>query len=179
MTAAEAPTVLGSGGSQNRRCLVASVAGAGVGVLGDMIGLGGAEFRLPLLIGVFGFLALRAIIVNKALGGLVVATALPARLIARPVAELAPHWSIVVKLLAGSLVGAYLGATWAIKMATRTLYRVLAVLLVLIAVALLSTPLGYVAPADLDGAGQAIAGCSPARRSAPSPRSWASPVASC
>ena len=30
-----------------------------------MIGLGGAEFRLPLLIGVFGFLALQAVILNR------------------------------------------------------------------------------------------------------------------
>ncbi len=43
-------------------------------------------------------------------------------------------------------------------MATRTLYRVLAVLLVLIAVALLSTHLGHAQPADLHGAAQATAG---------------------
>jgi uncharacterized protein len=30
-----------------------------------MIGLGGAEFRLPLLIGLFGFLVLQAVMVNK------------------------------------------------------------------------------------------------------------------
>ena len=36
------------------------VAGAAVGLLGGLIGLGGAEFRLPLLIGVFGFAALHA-----------------------------------------------------------------------------------------------------------------------
>jgi len=88
----------------------------------------------------------------------VVATALPARLVAVPAAALAPHWMIVVNLMTSSLVGAHLGATWATKMVTRTLYRVLAVLLVLIAVALLSTHLGHVQPADLDGAAQAIAG---------------------
>ncbi|MGS2647183.1 hypothetical protein [Streptosporangium sp. LJ11] len=42
-------------------------AGAAVGVLGGMIGLGGAEFRLPLLISLFGFAALSAVIVNKAM----------------------------------------------------------------------------------------------------------------
>jgi uncharacterized membrane protein YfcA len=78
--------------------------------------------------------------------------------VAVPLTELAPHWSIVVNLLAGSLVGAYLGATWATRMATRTLYRVLAVLLVLIAVALLTTHLGHVRPTDLSGPAQAIAG---------------------
>ena len=39
-------------------------AGAKVGLLGGMIGLGGAEFRLPLLIGVFGFAALQAVILT-------------------------------------------------------------------------------------------------------------------
>lgn len=42
-------------------------AGAAVGILGGLIGLGGAEFRLPLLIGVFGFAALNAVILNKAM----------------------------------------------------------------------------------------------------------------
>ncbi|PLU76170.1 hypothetical protein BMJ19_30360 [Sinorhizobium medicae] len=34
--------------------------GAAIGTLGGLIGLGGAEFRLPLLIGSFGFAALEA-----------------------------------------------------------------------------------------------------------------------
>ena len=37
----------------------AYIPGALIGVLGGIIGLGGAEFRLPLLIGVFGFVALQ------------------------------------------------------------------------------------------------------------------------
>ncbi|MGI5349923.1 hypothetical protein ACQEU8_17320 [Streptomyces sp. CA-250714] len=37
-------------------------AGAAIGVLGGMIGLGGAEFRLPLLISLFGFAALSAVV---------------------------------------------------------------------------------------------------------------------
>ena len=44
---------------------LAFLTGAGIGILGGMIGLGGAEFRLPLLIGVFGFLALQAVILNR------------------------------------------------------------------------------------------------------------------
>ncbi|MFC7487070.1 sulfite exporter TauE/SafE family protein [Knoellia sp. CPCC 206453] len=137
---------------------VAAGAGAAVGLLGGMIGLGGAEFRLPLLIGLFGFLALQAVILNKAMSLLVVATALPARLIAVPLDQITPHWPIIVNLLAGSLLGAYLGATWATRMRSRTLYRVLAALLILIAAALLATHLGHVQPAGLDGPAQVIAG---------------------
>ena len=91
--------------------LAAFAAGAGVGVLGGLIGLGGAEFRLPLLIGVFGFLALQAVIMNKAMSLIVVLTALPARLAAVPIDTLIPYSFVVVNLLAGSLIGAWIGAT--------------------------------------------------------------------
>ena len=124
-------------------------AGAAVGLLGGMIGLGGAEFRLPLLIGLFGFLALQAVILNKAMSLLVVLTALPARLAAVPLSALAPQWPVVVNLLAGTLIGAWVGASWAVRMRTSTLYRVLAVMLVLIAAALYASHAGTIEPLDL------------------------------
>lgn len=123
-----------------------------------MIGLGGAEFRLPLLIGVFGFVALQAVIVNKALSLVVVITALPARLPTVPYSELAAHWQVIANLLAGSLLGAWLGATWATRLRSKTLYRVLAVMLVLIALTLLFTHLGSVRPTGIQGPGRVVAG---------------------
>ncbi|MFB7676561.1 sulfite exporter TauE/SafE family protein [Kitasatospora purpeofusca] len=114
-------------------------AGAAVGVLGGMIGLGGAEFRLPLLIGLFAFAALSAVILNKAMSLIVVLAALPARLVAVPASEVAGHWPVAVNLLAGSLLGAWAGATWAVRMRSSTLYTVLAALMVLMAAALLVT----------------------------------------
>lgn len=123
-------------------------AGFAVGVLGGLIGLGGAEFRLPLLIGVFGFVALQAVILNKAMSLVVVATALPARLVNVPWSDLTPHWNVVINLLAGSLVGAWLGASAATRLDNRTLHRVLGVLLAAIAVVLVVTH-----TADLDGLG--------------------------
>jgi hypothetical protein len=71
-----------------------------------MIGLGGAESRLPLLIGVFRFAALEAVILNKAMSLVVVATALPFRSGTVPFSEIADHWPIILNLLAGSLAGA-------------------------------------------------------------------------
>lgn len=129
--------------------LAAVGAGVAIGVLGGLIGLGGAEFRLPLLIAVFGFAALQAVIVNKAMSLIVVTTALPARLIAVPWSEVGPHWQVAVNLLAGSLAGAWIGASWATRMRTATLYRVLAVLLLLIAVLLMATHLGTIPTAHL------------------------------
>lgn len=112
-------------------------AGAAVGTLGGLIGLGGAEFRLPLLISIFGFNALPAVILNKAMSLAVVATALPFRAATVPFSQVFSHWQIIVTLLAGSLLGAWFGAGWATKLKSHTLYRVLAVLLVGIAIALI------------------------------------------
>lgn len=118
------------------RYLQAVAAGAAVGALGGLIGLGGAEFRLPLLIGVFGFAALAAVIMNKAMSLIVVASALFFRTRVVPVDRVLDHWPIILNLLAGSLLGAWWGASWATKVRVRTLYRVIAVLLVVIAAAL-------------------------------------------
>jgi len=123
-----------------------------------MIGLGGAEFRLPLLIGLFGFVALQAVVLNEAMSLLVVLTALPARLFSVPWSSLSPHWFVAVNLLAGSLVGAWVGATWATRMRSATLYRVLAVLLVLVAAALAWSHSGHVGALDLPPAVRLVAG---------------------
>lgn len=108
-------------------------AGAAIGTLGGLIGLGGAEFRLPLLISLFKFRGLEAVILNKATSLIVVATALPFRAQTVPLAEIGAHWPIIVNLLAGTLLGAYVGAAWAIRLKSETLYKIIAVLLVLIA----------------------------------------------
>ena len=115
------------------RRLVAFSAGAVIGTLGGLIGLGGAEFRLPLLIGFFRFAALEAVILNKAMSLVVVASALPFRAGSVPLAALASHWAIIVNLLAGSLLGAWLGASWAVNMKRGMFYRVIATLLAAIA----------------------------------------------
>ncbi|WP_433432130.1 TSUP family transporter [Nonomuraea sp. CA-141351] len=137
---------------------LAFAAGAAVGVLGGMIGLGGAEFRLPLLISLFAFAALAAIIVNKAMSLIVVVVALPARLAAVPLAELGAHWTIAVNLLTGSLIGAWAGASWAVRMRTATLYKVLAALMVGMAAALVLTHTTTLGTLALPGPAQTIAG---------------------
>jgi uncharacterized protein len=112
---------------------VAFGSGTIIGILGGLIGLGGAEFRLPLLISLFRFHGLEAVILNKATSLVVVATALPFRAATVPFADVAAQWPVIVNLLAGSLAGAWAGAEWGTRLKTETLYRVIAVLLVLIA----------------------------------------------
>ncbi len=131
--------------------VAAFVSGALIGTLGGLIGLGGAEFRLPLLIGAFRFAALEAVILNKAMSLVVVTTALPFRTAAVPFAMLATHWIVIVNLLAGSLAGAWFGAGWATRLRSATLHRVIGVLLVGIAAVLL---VGH----DTAGSGQPLLG---------------------
>lgn len=128
-----------------------------IGTLGGLIGLGGAEFRLPVLIGVFRFVALEAVILNKAVSLVVVASALPFRSQAVPVEDVASHWPIILNLLAGSLLGAWLGASWATRLRSETLHRIISVLLLVIAVVLLMKHEGSGEPA-ITGTAQIIVG---------------------
>lgn len=112
-------------------------AGAVVGVVGGLIGLGGAEFRLPLLIGPFHFSPLRAVIINKAISLVVVASSLLFRARTIPLYSLFDQWPIILNLLAGSLVGAWAGAALATRLTSCTLCRVIAVLLLVMAMLLL------------------------------------------
>jgi uncharacterized membrane protein YfcA len=142
----------------HRSLPVAFAACGAVGVLGGMIGLGGAEFRLPLLIALFGFAALPAVILNKALSLVVVVTALPARLVAVPLPVLTPHWTVAANLLAGSLAGAWVGASWATRIRSATLYRVLAVLLALVAATLVASHLAAAGRLPLAAAAVVVSG---------------------
>ena len=144
--------------AQSRGVGVAFGWGAVIGTLGGLIGLGGAEFRLPLLIGPFRFAALEAVILNKAMSLVVVATALPFRAATVPFAALSSHWLVIVNLLAGSLLGAWLGAGWAIRLSAATLYRIIAVLLVMIALVLLFGHDAVIGSPMLDGLPRAVAG---------------------
>lgn len=137
---------------------LAFVSGCGVGMLGGLVGLGGAEFRLPLLVALFGFAALQAVIVNKAMSLIVVLIAIPARLLAVPFADVIVEWTVVANLLAGSLVGAWLGATWATRMRAATLHRMLSVLLLGIAVVFAAEHVVAIPALSLPLLAQAVAG---------------------
>src|SRR5271157_4421994 len=141
-----------------RSASTAFAGGAVIGPLGGLIGLGGAEFRLPLLIDIFQFPALQAVILNKAMSLIVVASALPFRAAVVPFASVAVHWPVIVNLLAGSLLGAWFGAGWATKLASQTLYRIIAIMLLLIAVVLMLGHARANSGAMLTGAAQMVLG---------------------
>ncbi len=107
-------------------------AGALIGAVGGLVGLGGAEFRLPVLVGVFGLPTLDAVVLNKAMSLTVVMAALVFRTKSIPITQLAVHWDVAANLLAGSLLGAWWGAGHAIKMPRVWLDRIIMTLLVLL-----------------------------------------------
>lgn len=114
------------------------VAGSLIGTLGGLSGLGGAEFRLPVLIGLFRLGTLEAVILNKAMSLVVVAAALLFRGSSISPGILMDHLDVVLNLLAGSLVGAWWAAGHAITLPRHWLNRIVMVLLVGLSLVMLS-----------------------------------------
>lgn len=112
-------------------------AGALIGTLGGLIGLGGAEFRLPVLIGLFGLGTLEAVILNKAVSLVVVGSALVFRAQAIAPTALLEHIDVVLNLLAGSVIGAWWAAGHAIRMPRHWLNRFVMAMLVTLALLML------------------------------------------
>ena len=121
-----------------RRAAGGFFSGFAIGSLGGMIGLGGAEFRLPLLVGFFRLKTLEAIILNKATSLVVVSTALLARSVSIPMHALWPSIDVVLNLLAGSLVGAWWAAGHTMSMPRKQLDRVVLLLLIGLGVLMLA-----------------------------------------
>jgi len=114
------------------------LAGSLIGTLGGLIGLGGAEFRLPVLVGMFRLGTLEAVILNKAMSLVVVASALLFRGSAISPTLLMEPLDVVVNLLAGSLVGAWWAAGHAMKLPRHWLNRIIMVLLMGLALVMLA-----------------------------------------
>jgi uncharacterized membrane protein YfcA len=108
-----------------------------IGTLGGLIGLGGAEFRLPVLVSMFGFGTLDAVIINKFTSLIVAGFALPFRSQSIPWNSVVSNWEIILNILSGSLIGAWIGAHCASQKAKGVLDRMIMVLLVLLAIGMI------------------------------------------
>ncbi|MCS7088572.1 MAG: sulfite exporter TauE/SafE family protein [Thermoflexales bacterium] len=103
-----------------------------IAVLGGLIGLGGAEFRLPVLVEVFKQRVLHAVMVNLIVSLVTVVFSLIFRAGLGGWSAILHHFGIVINLLAGSLAGAYLGAHVAMHVNERALTLAVASLLLLL-----------------------------------------------
>jgi xanthine dehydrogenase accessory factor len=100
-----------------------------IGALGGLIGLGGAEFRLPALVGLFGFHVREAIVMNVVLSLVTVTASLIFRAGMHGTPPFLEHLDAVIALAFGALVGAFAGASLVSRLRTHLLHRTLAVLL--------------------------------------------------
>ncbi len=87
----------------------------------------------------------------------VVAAGLAARSGAVPVATVLQQWPVIATLLAGSLLGAWIGAAWAVRLGA-ALYRVIALALVGIALVLLLAHEPGIVALDLSPIARTLAG---------------------
>lgn len=111
--------------------------GALVGVLGGLIGLGGAEFRLPILVGVFHYRTLQAIIINLMVSLVTVTVSFIFRSGIVGLENIAAHWAVIVNILLGSLIGSYTGVHYATRIDERLLHRIVVVFLVFLSIVLI------------------------------------------
>ena len=125
--------------------------GGAIGALGGLIGLGGAEFRLPVLVARFGFKSLDAVVMNKAISLVVVSSALLSRFHVVPVEQTLAHADIVLNLLAGTVIGSWFAAGYAVRLAGPKLDRLVFVLLTMLAIVMLAEGL-----LDIHGSGQPL-----------------------
>ncbi len=114
--------------------------GTGIGTLGGLIGLGGAEFRLPVLASIFHFRILDAIVINLLVSLVTVVFSLIFRVGIGGLEVLLPYWYVVLNLLAGSLIGSWVGVHYATRINERVLVNVVVLLLIGLSLLLMSHP---------------------------------------
>lgn len=114
------------------------LSGGMIGALGGLIGLGGAEFRLPVLIGLFRLPTLEAVIFNKAMSLAVVAASFIFRMKTIPIETVFANSHVIVNLLIGSLIGAWFAAGHAMTMSRKGLNRIIIILLTALSLVMLS-----------------------------------------
>ncbi|WP_413172431.1 sulfite exporter TauE/SafE family protein [Anabaena azotica] len=106
------------------RNIWAFIWGALVGILGGLIGLGGAEFRLPVLVSIFNYRTLQAIIINLIVSLVTVSFSFIFRSGVVGLENIFANLTVIINILAGSLIGSYIGVNYATKINEKTLNRV-------------------------------------------------------
>src|SRR6266850_3915769 len=116
-----------------RRPVAAFMAGAAVAVLGGLIGLGGAEFRLPLLIALFELYPQRAIRINLLVSLATLAVSAVARLGFTHDTHMTDFVPEIGAMIAGGIFAAWIGAGALLHIPKERVIAIIAVLLVGIA----------------------------------------------
>ena len=108
-----------------------------IALLGGLMGLGGAEFRLPVLASLLGYSARQAVPLNLAISLVTIVFSLFIRSQTLTIDSLIPNQQILLSLIIGAAISAWLGATWARKISNEQLEKIILVFLVSIGLALI------------------------------------------
>jgi uncharacterized protein len=108
-----------------------------IGGLGGLVGLGGGEFRLPVLMHAIGFDARSAVPLNLIVSFITLSFALATRWHAAPLAAAAPHSPEIAGLAIGGMASAIHGARLVRLISNRRLIMLIAALLGAIGILLL------------------------------------------
>ena len=100
-----------------------------IGGLGGLIGLGGGEFRLPVLMHGIGFDARSAVPLNLLISLVTLSFALAVRSAAVSLAAVMPYLPAMIGLLAGGMASAFVGVRLVGHLTDRRLIRLIAILL--------------------------------------------------
>lgn len=132
-----------------------------IGGIGGLIGLGGGEFRLPLLVVLIGFTARAAVPMNQILSLVTLATALVVRWHTGVLVGVGAFAPAVVALGVGSVTAAWFAARLLVHVSDHRLERAIAVLLIAIGALLIGErflPAGLPALVPADTAAQVVVG---------------------
>lgn len=113
-----------------RRFVVAFLYAVPISLLGGLVGLGGAEFRLPVLVGPLGLPLRRAVPLNLAISLVTLVVAFITRGRSLSWASLSPWLLAVLSLSVGAIAAASYGVTLTRRLSDELLARVLMWLLV-------------------------------------------------
>jgi uncharacterized membrane protein YfcA len=119
------------------RSALAFVFAIPIAALGGLIGLGGAEFRLPVLAGPLRYTARQAVPLNLLVSLITVLTAFLIRVNTLPTIEPGPLVVPVASLILGAVIAAFAGATLASRLSEQKLTQIILILLLTIGAALI------------------------------------------
>ena len=115
----------------------AFLTGIPISTLGGLIGLGGAEFRLPVLVGLFKYGPRKAVALNIAISLITVTSSLIFRIPSFNVIAISSLLLIIISMIAGSMTGAFIGTEFSKKISDGILKKFILILLVSIGVLLM------------------------------------------
>ncbi|MDI6708473.1 MAG: sulfite exporter TauE/SafE family protein [Candidatus Thermoplasmatota archaeon] len=123
-----------------KKLIIASISGFFIGFAAGLVGVGGGEFRLPILVGVLGFSVAMAANINLLIGVVTVTVGLLRRI---QTGFLFPTFDIILAMCFGSILGAYSGAWLTGKVKEKYLKIFLAIFLVMLGIKLITEPLTH------------------------------------